>query len=72
LSRGNIRLLGQLREDRQSERSGSLPLWPAFTNTDGKVLYLGDPMMGGVADINRLRVFDVVYMMVRGKPFAAP
>jgi len=29
-------------------------------------------MMGGVADINRLRVFDVVYMMVRGKPFAAP
>ena len=50
----------------------ALSLWPAFTSTDGKVLYLGDPIIvGGVADINSLKVFDVVYTMVRGKPFAA-
>jgi para-nitrobenzyl esterase len=50
----------------------ALSLWPAFTSRDGKVLYLGDPIIvGGVADINSLKVFDVVYTMVRGKPFAA-
>jgi para-nitrobenzyl esterase len=51
----------------------ALPLWPAFTSRDDKVLYLGDPVsVGGVADINSLKVFDVVYTMVRGKTFAAP
>jgi para-nitrobenzyl esterase len=49
-----------------------LPTWPAFTNADSKILYLGDPItVGGVPNINRLRVFDVVYTTVRGKPFAA-
>ncbi|MFZ0291044.1 MAG: carboxylesterase family protein [Candidatus Sulfotelmatobacter sp.] len=49
-----------------------LPTWPAFTNTDGKVLYLGDPIIiGGVANINSLKVFDTVYSMVRGTQFAA-
>jgi para-nitrobenzyl esterase len=49
-----------------------LPLWPAFTNADCKVLYLGDPItVNGVANINSLRVFDAVYTSVRGKPFAA-
>jgi para-nitrobenzyl esterase len=48
-----------------------LPLWPAFTNTDNRVLYLGDPVtVGGVASINGLTVFDGVYTTVRGKPFA--
>jgi para-nitrobenzyl esterase len=52
--------------------SASLPAWPAFTNTDGKVLYLGDPIAaGGVANINSLTVFDAVYSAVRGKSFAA-
>jgi para-nitrobenzyl esterase len=49
-----------------------LPQWPAFTNTDSKVLYLGDPtIIGGVANINSLKVFDAVYTMVRGTQFAA-
>jgi para-nitrobenzyl esterase len=49
-----------------------LPQWPAFTNTDSKVLYLGDPItVAGVANINSLNVFDAVYTTVRGRPFAA-
>jgi carboxylesterase type B len=50
-----------------------LSQWPAFANADGKVLYIGDPItFGGVANINSsLKVFDSVYTMVRGKPFAA-
>jgi para-nitrobenzyl esterase len=49
-----------------------LPSWPAFTNGDSKVLYLGHPItIGGVANINSLKVFDAVYAAVRGKPFAA-
>jgi para-nitrobenzyl esterase len=49
-----------------------LPLWPAFTNTESKVQYLGDPItVGGVANISGLTVFDSVYATVRGKPFAA-
>jgi para-nitrobenzyl esterase len=49
-----------------------LPAWPVFTNTDSKVLYLGDPIsVGGVASIDSLKVFDAVYSAVRGKPFAA-
>ena len=48
-----------------------LPAWPAFANADNKVLYIGDPItIGGVANINSLKVFDSVYTMVRGKPFA--
>jgi len=50
--------------------SGLAP-WPAFTNADNKVLYLGDPItVGGVANINSLKVFDAVYTTVRGAPFA--
>jgi para-nitrobenzyl esterase len=49
-----------------------LPQWPAFTNTESKVQYLGDPItVGGVANIQGLTVFDAVYTTVRGKPFAA-
>jgi para-nitrobenzyl esterase len=49
-----------------------LPHWPAFTNTESKVQYLGDPItVGGVANIQGLTVFDAVYTTVRGKPFAA-
>jgi len=48
-----------------------LPPWPAFTIADTKVQYLGDPIaVGGVASLNTLTVFDAVYSMVRGKPFA--
>jgi para-nitrobenzyl esterase len=48
-----------------------LPSWPAFTNADNKVLYLGDPItVGAVANINSLNVFDAVYTKVRGSPFA--
>lgn len=49
-----------------------MPVWPAFTNIDSKVMYLGDPMtIGGVANITSLKVFDAVYTAVRGTPFAA-
>src|SRR5580700_6147160 len=38
-----------------------LPLWPAFSNANNKVLYLGDPIVvGGVASIDSLKVFDAV------------
>jgi para-nitrobenzyl esterase len=48
-----------------------LPAWPAFTNAESKVQYLGDPTTtGGVASIDTLEVFDGVYSAVRGKPFA--
>jgi para-nitrobenzyl esterase len=50
----------------------SLPLWAAFTKTESKVQYLGDPItVGGVANIHGLTVFDAVYSTVRGKEFAA-
>jgi para-nitrobenzyl esterase len=50
-----------------------LPPWPAFTTTNGPVLYIGDPVtVGGVQNIDSLKVFDAVYTTVRGKPFAAP
>jgi para-nitrobenzyl esterase len=46
--------------------------WPAFEKADSQVLYIGDPItIGGVADVNSLKVFDAVYTIVRGKPFAA-
>jgi para-nitrobenzyl esterase len=48
-----------------------LPPWPAFTNAASNVQYLGDPIpAGGVPAIKSLTVFDAVYTMVRGKPFA--
>jgi para-nitrobenzyl esterase len=47
-----------------------LPTWPAFTNADGKVLYLGDPItVGGVVNLKNLSVFDAVYTSVRGTAF---
>jgi para-nitrobenzyl esterase len=47
-----------------------LPTWPAFTNAEGKVLYLGDPItVGGVVNIKSLSVFDAVYTSVRGTAF---
>jgi para-nitrobenzyl esterase len=52
--------------------SPGLPPWPAFTNAESKVQYLGDPIIvGSVANIHGLSVFDAVYSTVRGKPFAA-
>jgi para-nitrobenzyl esterase len=49
-----------------------LPPWPAFTNTESKVEYLGTPIsVGGVANIKGLTAFDAVYTAVRGKQFAA-
>ena len=51
----------------------ALPPWPKFTRTEGKVLYLGDPVtVGGVDSIDSLKVFDAVYTTVRGKTFGAP
>jgi para-nitrobenzyl esterase len=50
-----------------------LPRWPAFASTDGKVLYLTDPIsVGPVANGDSLAVLDTVYAMVRGKPFPSP
>jgi para-nitrobenzyl esterase len=49
-----------------------LHLWPAFTNAENKVLYLGNPItVGGVANILSLNVLDAVYTNVRGTPFAS-
>jgi para-nitrobenzyl esterase len=49
-----------------------LPAWPVFTNTDNKVLSIGDPIIvGGVPNIDSLEIFDSVYTTVRGKSFAA-
>ena len=49
--------------------SASLPVWPPFTDTDSKVLYLADPItVGGISSINGLKVFDAVYASLRPKP----
>lgn len=49
------------------------PPWPAFTNKDSKVLYLGDPIVvGGVVNINGLNIFDTVYDTLRERPLAQP
>jgi len=49
-----------------------VPQWPAFTSTDSKVLYLGDPItVDGVANINSLSVLDAIYATVRGTPSGA-
>jgi len=48
-----------------------LPVWPAYTLEEGRVLYLGDPIIArGVANIGSLTVLDTVYSSVRGKRFA--
>lgn len=47
-----------------------VPPWPAFTNDEGKVQYLGEPITtGGVAAMDSLKVFDAVYSELRRKPF---
>lgn len=47
----------------------AVPVWPAYSNTDNKVQYLGEPIAtGGVANIDRLKILDAVYTTVRGKP----
>jgi para-nitrobenzyl esterase len=48
-----------------------LPSWPAFTNTNSRVLYFGDPLtVGEVPNIGSLTVLDAVYASVRGSPVA--
>jgi len=50
-----------------------LPIWPAYSNTNNKVQYLGDPITTGtVANIDQLEILDSVYTAVRGKAFPAP
>jgi para-nitrobenzyl esterase len=45
---------------------------PRAASFESKVQYLADPItVGGVANLNSLSVFDVVYTTVRGTPFAA-
>ncbi len=52
-------------------RSG-LPTWPAFTKAENKVQYLGEPIsVGGVANVDSLKVFDAVYSAVGVKTFGA-
>jgi para-nitrobenzyl esterase len=49
-----------------------LPVWPEFTSTDNRVLYLNDPIYtGGVPNIETLKVFDTVYAQIRGAPFGS-
>ena len=56
-----------------SPNSPALPPWPAFTNKDSKLLYLGDPIVvGGVVNINGLNTFDTVYNTLRGRPLTQP
>ena len=48
-----------------------LPIWPTFHG--GNVMRLGAPIgVEGVANLDRLRVFDAVYDSVRGRPFGTP
>ena len=43
-----------------------LPPWPAFAGAEGKVLHIGDPItVDGVANLERLRIFDAAYDGVR-------
>jgi para-nitrobenzyl esterase len=51
----------------------ALPPWPAFTNKDSKVLYLGNSItVGGVVNINGLSIFDTVYNTLRRSPLTQP
>ena len=48
-----------------------LPSWPAFKNTNNRVLYFGDPItVGEVPNIDSLTVLDTVYASMRGSPVA--
>jgi para-nitrobenzyl esterase len=50
-----------------------LPSWPAFTNTNGRVLSFGDPIkVADVANLSSLTVLDSVYASVRGSAVASP
>jgi para-nitrobenzyl esterase len=52
--------------------AAGLPVWPEFTSTDNRVLYLSDPIYtGGVPNIETLKVFDTVYAQIRGAPFGS-
>jgi hypothetical protein len=49
-----------------------LPIWPAYSNTDNEVQYLGGPITAGeVANIDRLNILEAVYTTVRTEAFAA-
>jgi hypothetical protein len=57
----DVQLLGQLGAISDPSDQG-LPAWPAFTNAERKVQYLGDPItVGGVANIHGLSVFGSVH-----------
>ena len=44
--------------------------WPAFAGQNGNILHLGNPItVGGLANIERLRVFDSVYTNIRNSSF---
>lgn len=50
-----------------------LPAWPAFGPGDGRVLFLGSPIVTGpFPDLAPLRVFDAVYARLRGQPTTSP
>jgi para-nitrobenzyl esterase len=69
--RGNVQLRVNFARSGNPNGPG-LPSWPAFTNAENKVLYLGDPItVGGVANIKSLNVLDALYTNVRGTPFAS-
>lgn len=56
-----------------SPNGPGLTLWPRFTTTAARVLYLDDPVRAkGVADLKTLAVFDAVYSRVRGANFGVP
>lgn len=56
-----------------SPNSPALPPWPAFTNKDSKLLYLGASItVGGVVNINRLNTFDTAYNTLRGRLSTQP
>jgi para-nitrobenzyl esterase len=47
-----------------------VPIWPRFRGSEGRVLYLNDPItVSGVANLNALSTFDAVYDRVRGATF---
>lgn len=50
-----------------------LPTWPAFAASCSRSLYLGDPIVVGLApDEDRLKVFDLVYSKLRSPDPAGP
>jgi para-nitrobenzyl esterase len=50
-----------------------LPTWPVFSAKEGQVLHLGSPTkVGGVINLETLKVVDTVYASLRGAPSGAP